>query len=63
MSAFGLRPPLNASAAPLPPPTANDVEVVNPPADSVSSIAWSPQADFLAVASWDTNTNVSHVYF
>lgn len=33
--------------------TAPDVEVANPPADSISSLAWSPTADFLAVGSWD----------
>lgn len=30
-----------------------DVEVADPPADSVSALEFSPQADLLAVASWD----------
>jgi mRNA export factor len=31
------------------------VEMVDPPTDSVSSISFSPQADFLAVGSWDNS--------
>lgn len=41
-------------------PKTTDVELVNPPMDSVSSLAFSPQADYLAVASWDNSANVSH---
>lgn len=32
-----------------------DVEIPNAPTDSISSISFSPQADFLAVGSWDNN--------
>jgi WD40 repeat protein len=32
-----------------------DVEVSDPPSDSISSLAFSPQADYLAVGSWDNN--------
>ena len=32
-----------------------DIEVADPPSDSVSSLAFSPQADYLAVGSWDNN--------
>ena len=32
-----------------------DIEVADPPPDSVSSLAFSPQADYLAVGSWDNN--------
>ena len=36
-------------------PPDKDIEVADPPSDSVSSIAFSPQADYLAVGSWDNN--------
>jgi len=32
-----------------------DIEVTDPPSDSISSLAFSPQADYLAVGSWDNN--------
>lgn len=35
-----------------------DIEVAEPPADSISCLAFAPQADYLAVSSWDNN--VSH---
>lgn len=35
-----------------------DIEVADPPPDSVSSLAFSPQADYLAVGSWDNNVLV-----
>ncbi|KAJ7510440.1 WD40-repeat-containing domain protein [Mycena galericulata] len=38
-----------------------DVEVVDPPGDSISSLAFSPQADFLAVGSWDNSVRVYEV--
>lgn len=31
----------------------NDVEIPNPPADSVSCMQFAPQAELLAVGSWD----------
>jgi len=34
-----------------------DIEVVNPPPDSISCLAFSPVADFLAVGSWDNNVS------
>lgn len=36
-------------------PSDKDIEVADPPPDSVSSLAFSPQADYLAVGSWDNN--------
>jgi mRNA export factor len=36
-------------------PVEKDPELSNPPTDSVSALAWSPQADFLAAGSWDNN--------
>ncbi|TFK75084.1 WD40 repeat-like protein [Pluteus cervinus] len=35
-----------------------DVEVSNPPDDSISSLAFSPQADYLAVGSWDNSVRL-----
>jgi mRNA export factor len=32
-----------------------DMELVQPPTDSISKIAFSPTQDVLAVASWDNN--------
>jgi mRNA export factor len=32
---------------------AKDIELVQPPTDSISKIAFSPTSDILAVASWD----------
>jgi mRNA export factor len=31
----------------------NDLEVVPPPNDTVSALAWSPKANFLVATSWD----------
>ncbi|KAI0784157.1 Poly(A)+ RNA export protein [Abortiporus biennis] len=38
-----------------------DIEVSDPPTDSISSIAFSPQADYLAVSSWDNNVRIYEV--
>jgi WD40 repeat protein len=40
-------------------PTADkDVELIEPPTDSISSVSFSPQADYLAVGSWDNSVRV-----
>ena len=36
-----------------------DIELVQPPTDSVSKIEFSPTQDILAVASWDNNVSLS----
>ncbi len=36
-----------------------DMEVSEPPTDSISSLAFSPQADYLAVGSWDNSVSSS----
>lgn len=36
-----------------------DIEVVDPPSDSISSLSFSTQADYLAVGSWDNSVRVS----
>ncbi|KAF8522895.1 Poly(A)+ RNA export protein [Hysterangium stoloniferum] len=38
-----------------------DVEVSDPPPDSISSLSWSPQADFLAAGSWDGNVRIYEI--
>ena len=49
MSFFGTTP---STAAAIPD---KDIEVADPPPDSISSLSFSPQADYLAVGSWDNN--------
>jgi len=41
--------------------TEKDVEVADPPPDSISTLAFSPLADYLAVGSWDNNVRVYEV--
>jgi mRNA export factor len=38
-----------------------DVEVANPPTDSVSALRFSPTADYLSVSSWDNNVRIYEV--
>ncbi|KZT29798.1 WD40 repeat-like protein [Neolentinus lepideus HHB14362 ss-1] len=42
-------------------PARKDVEIRGPPADSISSLSFSPTADFLAVGGWDNNVHVYEV--
>ena len=35
-----------------------DIEVVQPPSDSISDLAFSPLANFLAASSWDNQVNI-----
>jgi len=39
-----------------------DAELVDPPSDSISSVAFSaaPQSDYLAVGSWDNQARLYH---
>lgn len=39
----------------------NDIALNNPPEDSVSDLAFSPQADYLAVASWDKKVRIYEI--
>jgi len=39
----------------------NDVALNNPPEDSISDLAFSPQADYLAVASWDKKVRIYEI--
>ncbi|CDO75792.1 hypothetical protein BN946_scf184934.g7 [Trametes cinnabarina] len=38
-----------------------DIEVADPPTDSISSISFSPTADYMAVGSWDNNVRIYEV--
>lgn len=38
-------------------PVQKDIELVQPPGDSVAKISFSPTQDILAVASWDNNVS------
>ncbi|EAU85308.2 polyA+ RNA export [Coprinopsis cinerea okayama7 len=42
-------------------PVEKDVEVADPPTDSISSLSFSPQAEYLAVASWDQSVRIYEV--
>ena len=37
-----------------------DIEVADPPQESISSLSFSPVADYLAVGSWDNNARLLH---
>lgn len=40
---------------------AKDVALVSPPEDSISDLSWSPAANHLAVASWDSKVRIYDV--
>ncbi|CAL1716809.1 unnamed protein product [Somion occarium] len=50
-----------STAVSAPAATEKDIEVADPPTDSISSLAFSPQADYLAVGSWDNNVRIYEV--
>lgn len=50
---------ISAAAAVTPVSLKDDVQVVDPPGDSVSGLAFSPTADLLAVGSWDSSVSGS----
>lgn len=57
MSFFGAA--ASSSSSTITPATADkDIEVADPPTDSISSISFSSAADYLAVGSWDNNVSV-----
>ncbi|KDQ59375.1 hypothetical protein JAAARDRAFT_34097 [Jaapia argillacea MUCL 33604] len=55
MSFFG-----TSASAPTP-LAVQDIEVADPPTDSVSSLAFAPAADFLAAGSWDNHVRIYEV--
>lgn len=58
---FGTRPSLAPAAGQTDLNTAQDKLLNGQPEDSVSSLAFSPQADFLSVASWDKKVRIYEV--
>jgi mRNA export factor len=48
----------NSTAANVSSAPEKDVEVADPPPDSISSLSFCPVADFLAVGSWDNNVSL-----
>lgn len=42
-------------------PPADDVELANPPPDSISELSWCPVADYLAVSSWNGEVRIYEV--
>lgn len=51
----------NASSASTGQELINDISIDNPPEDSISSLAFSPQQDLLAVASWDKKVRIYEI--
>lgn len=49
----------SSSAPTAPAADVKDIEVSDPPADSISRISFSPTADILAVASWNNEVRFS----
>ena len=62
MSLFGSSPATAASSAnPTQGDISKDVTVANPPEDSISDLAFSPVADYLAVSSWDKKVRIYEI--
>ncbi|GJE94513.1 WD40-repeat-containing domain protein [Phanerochaete sordida] len=57
MSFFGA----SSSSTPATAPAEKDIEVSDPPTDSISSLSFSPQADYLAVGSWNNEVRIYEV--
>jgi hypothetical protein len=53
----------SSSATVIPASTEKDIEVADPPTDSISSISFSSAADYLAVGSWDNNVCMDIILF
>lgn len=54
MSSFGTFHSVNQGGGQGPPYNPNkDIELTSPPNDSISSICWSPVANFVVASSWD----------
>ncbi|KAJ3866653.1 WD40-repeat-containing domain protein [Lentinula novae-zelandiae] len=56
MSFFGTSTTTNTSAT-----AEKDIEMADPPTDSISSMSFSSQADYLAVGSWDNSVRIYEV--
>lgn len=61
MSLFGGSNPVSTFGRPAQPaatPAEQDIEVTQPPTDGISSLSFSPVADFLAASCWDNNVRI-----
>lgn len=58
MSFFGNAAGSSSSSTVAPASTEKDIEVADPPTDSISTISFSSAADYLAVGSWDNNVSL-----
>ncbi|RDW75973.1 putative nuclear pore complex protein SonA [Coleophoma crateriformis] len=54
-------PPPTPNRTPSGNPTTADITLASPPDDSISALAWSPVANHLAVASWDSKVRIYDV--
>ena len=54
---FGSTPSTNNTTGDI----SKDVAINNPPEDSISELAFSPQSDHLAVASWDKKVRIYEI--
>ena len=61
MSLFGSAPAATSSATNTNGDISKDVALAQPPEDSISELAFSPTADYLAVASWDNKLRIYEV--
>ncbi|KAL0954534.1 hypothetical protein HGRIS_003501 [Hohenbuehelia grisea] len=61
MSFFGSTSTTSGVAATTSTAAEKDIEVSEPPSDSISSLSFSGQADYLAVGSWDNNVRLYEV--
>ena len=57
MSLFNFGSTSSATASHSQGPADRDIEVAEPPTDSISSLAFSDQADYMAVGSWDNHVS------
>ena len=50
-----------SSSTPATAPAEKDIELSDPPNDSISALAFSPQADYIAVGSWNNEVRFHFV--
>ena len=61
MSLFGGGAASASSANPTQGDISKDIPLADPPTDSVSDIAFSPQSEHIAVASWDNKVRIYEI--
>ena len=57
---FGSTPPASSTQSTQGDPS-KDIQLNNPPEDSISELHFSPQADLLAISSWDKKVRIYQV--